>query len=215
MAKPRASPRQWKDYYRTTSKRPPRELIGRVLDHLEWEGRSRDPRTAVEIGFGAGNDTLVLLQRGWHVLAIDAQESAARFLNRRVPPRLRGRLTIVVAPAEEFELPSTDLVYASYSLPFCAPDRFPKLWSAIRSAVRPRGHFAGQLFGDRDEWYGERPMSFHSRRDIGRLTRGWKVELLRETVEEGRSVAAVNRLVPKHWHFFDLILEKPGKSRED
>lgn len=204
IARRRATPR-WKAYYRWTSARPPRELLLRTLEHIDWEGRPRRRRTAIDLGFGAGTDTLELLRRGWSVLAIDGQRDAANFLARRVPPRLRPALTSLVAPMEGLELPSTDLIYASFSLPFCAPDKFPDLWRSIRRALRPGGHFAGQLFGTRDEWNGLRPMTFCSSRRIRSLVHGYRVELLRETVEEGQSFEG-----PKHWHFYDLILEKPG-----
>jgi tellurite methyltransferase len=174
------------------------------MDHIDWERRTRARRHAIDLGFGAGNDTLELLRRGWNVLAIDAQKDAAEFLNDRVPAPLRSRLTTLVAPMEGLEIPAADLVYASFSLPFCSPDQFAPLWRRIRRALRPGGHFAGQLFGDRDAWAGDRPMSFFGINDVRSLTRGYRLELLRETVEEGRSFEG-----PKHWHFFDLILEKP------
>jgi SAM-dependent methyltransferase len=194
---------KWISYYRWTASRPPRELLLRTLDHVDWERKVRRKRLAVEIGFGAGTDTLELLRRGWQVLAIDQERTALDFLSRRVPPRQRKSLTLQAAPMEGLSLPKADLIYASFSLPFCAPEEFPRLWSTIRRALVPGGHFAGQLFGDRDEWAGERPMTFHSLRQVRALARGFRIEMLRETVEEGRSFAG-----PKHWHFFDLILEK-------
>lgn len=200
-----SNPRRWAAYYRWTEARPPRELLLRTLDHIDWEGRPRKHRSAIDLGFGAGTDTLELLHRGWLVLAIDAQKDAAGLLSRRVPARLRSALTTLIAPMEELDLPPEDLIYASYSLPFCSPQKFPQLWKSIGRALRPGGHFAGQLFGDRDAWFGVRPMVFKTLRQVRSLTHGYKVELLRETVEDGRSFEG-----PKHWHFFDLILEKPS-----
>jgi tellurite methyltransferase len=194
----------WEGYYRWTAARPPRELLLRTLDHIGREPAPRRVRTAIDLGFGAGTDTLELLRRGWKVVAIDAQEAAATFLRRRVPARLQRSLTTLVTPMEEAELPPADLIYASFSLPFCAPASFPVVWRRIRRALRPGGHFAGQLFGDKDEWAGRRPMTFHTARQLRSLTRGFAVELLRETIEEGASYEG-----PKHWHFYDLILEKP------
>jgi hypothetical protein len=101
-------------------------------------------------------------------------------------------------------LPKVDLIYASFSLPFCGPAEFPRLWATIRRALVPGGHFAGQLFGDRDEWAGKRPMSFHTIRQARALTKRYRVELFRETEEDGQAYDG-----PKHWHIFDLILEKP------
>ena len=191
-------------YYRYTAKQPPRELLLQLLKHLDWEKKSGPRRAAIDVGFGAGTDTLELLKRGWKVLAIDRQRLAANFLSPRVAPRLRSSLTILVSPIEELELPSADLVYASYSLPFCSPSQFPAVWRGIRKAVRPGGHFAGQLFGNHDSWRANRSMSFHSRDHVAKLARGFKLEMLRETEEEGMSFRG-----PKHWHYFDIILEKP------
>jgi tellurite methyltransferase len=175
-----------------------------VLDRVEAEGRSSPGRSAIDLGFGAGTDTLELLRRGWNVLAVDREAHAARVLARRVPTSWRSRLTTVIAPMEDLRLPPADLVYAGFSLPFCDPDRFPELWAAIRTSVRPHGHFAGNLFGDRDAWRRKPSFTIHTRRQVNRLTRGWEVEMLRETDERGQSMEG-----PKHWHFFDLILEKP------
>ena len=198
------SSKAWAGYYRWTAKRPPRDLLVQVLNHVEWERKHRRGAVAIDLGFGAGNDTLELLRRGWRVVAIDGQESAVKFLERRVAPGQRNRLECLVARMEEVELRPADLVYASFSLPFCRPEKFPLLWSKIRNSLRPGGHFAGQLFGDRDEWKGARPMTFHSADEVRRLSRGTRIELLRETVEEGMSYGG-----PKHWHFFDLILGEP------
>jgi tellurite methyltransferase len=198
------SPRRWANYYRWTAQRPPRELLLQTLNHLDWERKGRRGQTAIDLGFGAGNDSLELLRRGWKVLAIDGQAAAAKFLDQRVPPQHRKSLSCRVARMEELDVPPADLIYASFSLPFCDPDEFPRLWAKIRTAIRPGGHFAGQFFGNRDEWYGRRPMNFHSADEVRRLGRGFKMELIRESVEEGMSYGG-----PKHWHFFDIILGKP------
>ncbi len=160
----------------------------------------------MELGCGAGTDSLELMRRGWRVLATDQQPEAVEFLSRRVPSRLRRSLTVQVSPMEDLELPKADLVYASFSIPFSAREEFPRLWKKIRQALVPGGHFAGQLFGSRDQWVGERELIFHSPRQAKALTRGYRVDLFRETEEEGRSFAG-----PKHWHYFDLILEKPRR----
>jgi tellurite methyltransferase len=198
------SSRKWSGYYRWTAQRPPRELLIRTLDHIDWERKTRRTRTAVDLGFGAGNDTLELLRRGWRVLAIDREQAAAEFLAKRVPSHEGGRLTVQSSPMQGISLPKVDLVYASYSLPFCPREEFPRLWETIHRALVPGGHFAGQLFGDRDDWADDRTMTFHTLRRAHAVTKGYRIEFFREAEEEGRSFAG-----PKHWHVFDLILEKP------
>ncbi len=107
---------------------------------------------------------------------------------------------------EGLSLPKADLIYASFSLPFCSSEAFPGLWANIHQALYSRGHFAGQLFGDRDAWVRKRPMIFHTIRQVRTLTRGYRADLFRETEEEGQSFSGA-----KHWHYFDLILEKTGR----
>jgi tellurite methyltransferase len=201
------TPANWLGYYRWTAGRPPRELLLRALDHVAWERKGRRRRTAIELGCGAGNDTLELLRRGWSVLAIDREPAAVKFVAQRVPPRHRGAITLLAAPMEDLSLPRADLVYASFSLPFCDPKKFGALWNEIRRALAPGGHFAGQLFGNRDEWYGKRPLSFHSARQVRALAAGYRVELFREIEEKGRSYEG-----PKDWHYFEVILVKRPRS---
>jgi len=196
----------WPAYYRWTTKRPPRELLVRFLQQLEWEGKTGKGRKAIELGCGSGTDSLELLRRGWRVLATDQQPEALDFLSKRVPPRSRGSITLLSSPMEELPLPRAHLVYASFSLPFCPPKDFARVWENIRASLLPGGHFVGQLFGNRDEWVGERPLNFQTLRRVRALARGYKLDLLRETEEEGHSFSG-----PKHWHFFDLILEKPWR----
>ena len=204
----RPTPTQdWVGYYRWTAGRPPRELLLRALDHVSWEKKPHGRRTAIDLGCGSGNDSLELLRRGWHVLSIDQQPSALEFLSRRTPARWAKRLTLLVAPMEGLSLPRADMVYASFSLPFCAPDRFAALWKGIRRSLAPGGHFAGQLFGDRDEWFGKRPLTFHTLRQVRALAKGYRIEMIREIEEEGRSFEG-----PKHWHYYEVVLEKPRKS---
>jgi SAM-dependent methyltransferase len=157
---------------------------------------------AVDLGCGTGRDTFELLRRGWRVLAIDGQEEALRRLRKAVGgyDRLETRLSAF----EDAELPSCDLVNASYALPFCPPERFDELWGRIGDALRPGGRFCGQLFGDRDGWAGNPAMTFHTRADVERLLADYDVERLDEVEED--STTAVGD--PKHWHLFHVVARK-------
>ena len=136
----------WADYYRENEGREPRAFLLEVLGSFERAGG------AVDLGCGAGIDTLAMLERGWQVFATDAEEEAIQRTRNRVPPELQPRLRTLVTPMEDVELPTADLVWASFSLFFCDPARFADVWARIGRAVRPGGRFAGQLLGDRDTW---------------------------------------------------------------
>ena len=51
----------WTDYYRENEGREPRALLLEVLGSFERAGE------AVDLGCGAGIDTLAMLERGWQV----------------------------------------------------------------------------------------------------------------------------------------------------
>lgn len=198
----------WSAYYRRTGSRPPRPTVIFALDRFDAEP-AEGPRLAVDLGCGAGRDTVEILRRGWRVLAIDAQEDAIAQLIERIGPlpgardRLATRVQSFADP--ELALPEADLVNASFTLPGCPPDRFPALWSTVVGCLRPGGRFSGQLYGDRDSWTAKHPdMTFHARPDLDALLAPFRVEMLEE--EETDSVTP--RGEAKHWHIFHIVIQK-------
>ena len=187
---------EWVEYYDEQGQREPREQLMQAIEAFEAEGRRG---LAVDIGCGQGFDTEELLLRGWEVVAIDASEEGIRRLRRRIPENVTDRLTTVVSPMEEAHLPEADLVYASFSLPYCPPEKFPRFWGEIRSAIRPDGRFAGQLFGDRDTWAStESHMTFFNAAAARALFDGFDVESFVEEEEDDEEM-------PKHWHVFHVV----------
>ncbi|MGE5147808.1 MAG: class I SAM-dependent methyltransferase [Candidatus Eiseniibacteriota bacterium] len=194
----------WRDYYQRTGERPPRETLLSALD--SWDSAGRTPGQAVDLGSGTGRDTIELLRRGWSVLAIDAEPDAIAGLEARpdLPPG--ARLETKVARFEETDWPACDLVNASFALPLCPPETFPRLWQRIVERLRPGGRFAGQLYGDRDSWVGRPGMTFLSRAEALALLAPLEVELFREEEDDG----VTPRGKAKHWHIFHIVARKPG-----
>jgi hypothetical protein len=147
-----------------------------------------------------------MLERGWRVLAIDAERDAIERLAARVPPEAHDRLETQVAPFEDARWPEADLVNASFSLPFCAPDRFDEVWARVRAGIAPGGRFAGQLFGDRDGWVGSRDLVFLPRARVDELLAGLELERFDELEEDGRTALGE----AKHWHVFHIVARRPA-----
>jgi SAM-dependent methyltransferase len=191
----------WREYYERTAGQPPRQTL---LAALARFGTAASGRRAVDLGCGDGRDTIELLRRGWRVLAIDAEPAAIARLEARpdLPPD--GALATHCARFEEASWPMVDLVNASFALPLCPPARFPGLWAKVAASLTPGGRFAGQLFGERDEWRGEPGITHLARTDIERLLRGFAVEMLDE--EETDTTTPYGK--PKHWHLFHIVAEK-------
>jgi trans-aconitate methyltransferase len=190
----------WSAYYDAVSSRPPRDTLLKALALFDMGPEGE--RFAVDLGCGAGADTREMLRRGWRVLAIDREPDGVRRLTDSAPVEHMHLLQTQVSPFEQLSnLPASDLINASYSLPFCAPDHFKVLWQAVTSSLRQRGRFAGNLFGDRDGWAHDTRMNFHTRAQVELLLQPFKVEHLHEEDRDGMTALGE----AKHWHAFHIV----------
>ena len=203
-ATPAVGPGAWSAYYEKTGHRPPRDTLVRALD--AFDGEPAGNRLAVDLGCGGGRDIVELLRRGWTVLAIDAEKTAIERLAARDELPGTGRLETRIGRFEDVEWPVADLVNSSFALPLCPPPAFPGLWSRLVASLVPGGRFAGQLYGDRDEWVGDPSITFHAAEEVDALLDGFDIEHLRE--EEDESVTP--RGLPKRWHIFHIVARKRG-----
>jgi SAM-dependent methyltransferase len=203
----RASEIAWEDYYAAIEGRSLRPLFTDAEALLPSPRGGDRARVAIDLGCGDGSETLALLARGWTVVAVDAAPEAIERLRASVPPEDAARLTTLVGPFHEVELPVADFVYAGLSLPFCAPERFDDVWRAATNALRGAGVFAGHFFGAHDSWASTPDMTFHTRAELEALLTGFDVHLFREQDEDGPAVSG-----PKHWHVFHVIAtrRRPG-----
>jgi SAM-dependent methyltransferase len=181
----------WAGYYAALDGRPPRPLL---LQALQTYGEVAAGATALDLGAGNGIESRVLLDAGFAVTAVDSQPAAVARL-RELP------VTVLPVPMQDADLPSVDLAYAGYALPFCPPDRFPDTWRRLVAAVRPGGLLACDLFGTGDDWASDEPtMTFLDRTQVTALLAGLDVQRLAEIDEEGSSFNG-----PKHWHRFEIV----------
>jgi tellurite methyltransferase len=189
---------RWLAYYKATEGRPPRPTL---LDAMARFPVTATPRLAVDLGCGDGRDTIELLRRGWRVLAIDAEKRALDRLLQRPDLPSPALLETSCARFEDAVWSDCDLVNASFSLPFCPPARFAALWEGIVRSLRPGGRFAGQLFGEHDDWAGDPGMTSLTRREAEALLAGCTVEHFVEEDADGQTATGKK----KHWHIFHIV----------
>ena len=187
--------KDWTRYYDAVGDEP-RDTLLEALDRFE------SPGLAVDLGCGTGRDTIELLRRGWRVVAIDSEPEGIRRL--RAATGDDERLETQVAPFEDAALPRSELVNASFSLPFCRRERFEELWAGIGESLAPGGRFCGQLFGDRDGWAPDPGITFLAREQVENLLGAYDVERLDEVEED--STTAVGDA--KHWHVFHVVARR-------
>jgi len=199
------STESWKFYYEKTGTRPPRDTLLFALDRFETELGAAGRRFAIDLGCGNGRDTIELLRRSWHVLAVDAEAAAIGGLTSRddLPPDCL--LETQIGRFEDIPLPEADMVNSSFSLPLVDPPNFPHLWNNILDCLRSGGRIACQLYGGRDSWVGRPGITFFTKSGIEALLEPLDVEFFRE--EEDDSVTP--RGHQKHWHIFHIVAKRP------
>lgn len=200
-----ARDRDWPGYFRALAHLGPRETVLKAIAAFDAEPSAA--RFAVDVGCGDGRDTAELLRRGWRVLALDASEEGLARLRRRHDLVHADRLEARVAAFESMDLPSCDMVVASFALPFCPPSAFPSVWARVVAAIRPGGRFAGQLFGDGDDWVSLGDRTHHTPEQAAALFAGFDLE---HWQEEKRDSSVDPAAHPKRWHVYHIVARKKG-----
>ena len=139
------SMREAERYYDNTESLEPNYVIGEFLKLGVVPGK------ALELGCGAGRDTVCLIKNGWYVLAIDKEDVGGR-IRGRLDEDESKRFRFSRQWFEDAKLEECDLIVANFSLLFCDKSRFVDLWRKVEESICCGGYFVGNFFGDRDEW---------------------------------------------------------------
>lgn len=199
--------RNWIAYYHRLMKKntPPRELLLKAITNFD-KGVINKPKFAIDLGCGAGCDTIELLRCGWSVLAIDSQPTAiANLLSVVQGASSVNQLQTKLASFETLNsLPNANLIHASFSLPFLRPVYFYKFWKIILETLDSGDRFSGSFFGLHDSWRVRPDMTFLNREMVCNLFAQFKMEFFEE--EEKDDVDALGYY--KHWHKFFIVAKK-------
>ena len=194
-----ADSKVWADYNAAQADRPVRSLC---LDAMALAGQGTG-RQAIDLGCGAGKETLAMLRAGWNVHAVDSLPDTKERLQGIAPED--GRLSIEVRAFQDLRvLPPAELIFAGYSLPFIHPDTFGGFWAVVLDALRRQGVVAVNLFGDRDSWADIPEWNFHTEAAARQLFAGLEILKFEVYDADGQSFRG-----PKHWHIYDIIARRP------
>jgi tellurite methyltransferase len=157
-------------------------------------------KTAVDLGCGAGNETVYMLKEGINVTAVDKQLNSKFILNRINKEETR-RVKFIEEDFQNLDIPSAQLVTAFFSIPFCNPDKFDNLWNRIYNSLETNGYFVGQLFGNRDAWKENKYINTFTIKQIKEYLKRYKIITLDE-------VEYIRKSDNKKWHYYNIIAQK-------
>ena len=155
----------------------------------------------MDLGCGVGLGVLHLLEKGFRVTAVDAEQEAIDHLKALLPPG--APVKTIVSQFQDLPLETYDVVVAQFSLFFMPPTEFNAFWRRMVDAIRPGGILSAQLLGTNDEWK-DRGYTMHSRADVDRLLGPFEVLFLDEVERDGETAVGTK----KHWHVFHIVAKK-------
>lgn len=126
-------------YYESTADANPNYIVKKFIE-LKIE-----PGNAVELGCGAGRDTIYLIKNGWNVLAID-REDTKELISRKLDNEELKRFEFCCENFENVELRKNTLFVANFSIPFCDKNNFHVLWEKISDSILKERIFCRELF---------------------------------------------------------------------
>lgn len=186
-------------YYENTENIPPNNNIKKFIN------MKKIPGNAIELGCGAGRDTLYLIKNNWNVLAIDRENVEDRIKKRINTQEYLNKFRFQQQNFEDIVLEKNNLLVANYSLPFCNKNEFTKLWKKIEKSILKNGYFVGNFFGVNDEWNGLKPnMIFLNKPEVLELFRNFEIIEFKEEQADRKTGLGVM----KHWHLFWVIAKK-------
>ena len=193
----------WTQYYNNHRNSKPTSTLLKGLKYFNDRKLSLRKKS-IDIGCGQGTDVAELLREGWDVLAVDKESESEKIIIDRFSKFHGKELITQVQKMENIVIPQITLVNASFSLPFCNPNKFSDLWAEITTKLSIGGIFCGQLFGLKDSWASNKNMTFHHRNLLDSLFDNFRIDLLHEE----NKISKTSSGEEKNWHIFHLVAVK-------
>ena len=185
-------------YYENTANANPNYTVKKFIE------LNVKPGNAIELGCGAGRDTIYLIKNGWNVLAIDREDVSSRIQSKLNKEEVK-KFKFSQQKFENIKLEKNNLVVANFSIPFCNKNNFKELWNKINNSILKDGYFVGNFFGNNDEWKSTKEeMIFMTKKQVLELFENFEIIEIKEVEKDNPT--GLGKM--KHWHMFNIIAKK-------
>ena len=127
------------EYYKNTENALPHPMVKKIIE------RGGGAENAIDLGCGAGRDTIYLIKNGWNVLAID-KEDTKQIISSKLDNEEIKKFRFARQNFENIKLEKTKLLVANFSIPFCKKECFNQFWNKIVDSILKERLFCGEFF---------------------------------------------------------------------
>lgn len=133
---------QWSEYHKKTISKSPSLILKKFFDM----GLDDDinPKTAIDLGCGSGNDTVYLIKHNYSVVAVDKEKNVIEIIKNRILEN--SKLDFIIDMFGGVKLSKTNLIVANFSIPFCHPKYFSRFCKEITDNINLGGYFCRKFF---------------------------------------------------------------------
>lgn len=125
------------EYYNKTLANKPSRILQKFFD-MKLDENFKE-KTAIDLGCGAGNDVICLLEKGYKVTAIDKEKRVVDIIKSRTSNT--EKVDFIIDEFEKIDFGKTNLIVSNFSLFFCNPKYFDTLMNKIINNINSNGYF--------------------------------------------------------------------------
>lgn len=117
-----------KKFYENTKNAMPHDNIKKFIEMKIKNGN------AIDLGCGAGRDTIFLIKNNWNVTAID-KEDTKNIIEASLNEEELKKFKFICQNFENIQLEKNDLIISNFSIPFCNKNYFNDFWNKIVNSL--------------------------------------------------------------------------------
>lgn len=115
-------------FYENTKNAMPHDNIKKFVEMKTKTGN------AIDLGCGAGRDTIFLIKNNWNVTAID-REDTQNIIETNLNTEDLKKFKFMCQNFENIKLYKNDLIVSNFSIPFCSKNYFNDFWDKIVNSI--------------------------------------------------------------------------------